>query len=231
MKPRAHAGRPLRFVVACALAAFGAASGAAAATPAGSAARLAAIHRLSAAQFAAIERVYVAAIPLDELGRSETAPQSEVDAASNAVLRVCRKLSTRDPLLRAMRTGCAAIADLNEATSTLAACSDDAACLKRAIKSGRAALRRGINSSRVSDRAVNATHLAPRCKRALVTPPRGYAAYNELDAGLGKLDRALTTGSPDDFAAAEAALARAEKDGRSLPTAKRSLQLLRSDCR
>lgn len=224
--------RAVCFAVACALAltAFGGASGAAASTPKGSAARLAAIHRLSAAQFAAIERILVAALPLDESRTSETVPQSKLDAATDAVLRACLKLSTRDPLLRALRAGCPAISEVSEATTVLSACSDEA-CLTRALTSVRAALRRSVSGSRISDRAVNATHLARRCKQALVTPPKGYAAYNRLDAALGKLEHALATGSPDDLAAAEGALDRAEKDSNVVPTAKRSLQLLRSGCR
>jgi hypothetical protein len=221
----------LRVVVTCALAlaAIGFASAAASAL-AGSTAGLASIQRLSAPQFAAIERVFVAALPLDKLQRSETAPQSKVDAASNAVVRACNTLSTRDPLLRAMRAGCPAITELSKATKDLGACSD-AACLRRAITSARAAMSRGVSGSHTSDGAVNATHLPARCKRALVAPPKSYAAYDELDAALGKLDSALATGSADELAAAEAALARAEKDGNRLPTAKRLLQKFRSGCR
>ena len=178
---RAHASAlgssAVCFVVACALAltAFGGASGATASTPKGNAARLAAIHRLTAAQFAAIERVFVAALPMDEFRTSDTVAQSKLEAATKAVLRACGRLSTRDPLLRALRAGCPAVSDFTEATTAVGACSD-AACLTDAITSARAALRRGISGSRASDRVVNATHLAPRCKRALVTPPKGYVA-------------------------------------------------------
>jgi hypothetical protein len=232
--PRAHVvgargTRSLRFVVACALA-LAALGGGSAVAASDDSARLPAIRRLSPAQFVAIEGVYVAALPFDRFRTSETAPQSKYDAATKAVLRACGKLSTRDPLLRALRAGCPATSELNKATAALAACSD-AACVRRAIRAARAALRRGISGGRVSDRAVNATHLAPRCKRALVTPPGGYTAFDELDAALGKLDRALATGSPDALAAAQTALARAEKKANRLPTAKRSLQLLRTGCR
>jgi hypothetical protein len=230
--PRALVTPAVCIVAVCALAltAFGGASDAAASTPKGSTARLAAIHRLTAAQFAAIERVYIAALPLDEFRTSETVSQAKVEAATQAVLGACRKLSTHDPLLRVLRAGCPAASEFTEATTVIGACSD-AACLTRALTSARAALRRGVSGSRVTDRAINATHLARRCKRALVTPPAGYTAYDELDAALGKLQHALATASSDDLAAAEAALARAEKDSDSLPTAKRSLQLLRSRCR
>jgi hypothetical protein len=222
----------VRFVVACALAliAFGGAAGAAASTPRSYPARLAAIHRLTAAQFAAIERIYVAALPLDEFRTSDAAPPSKVEAATQALLRACGRLSPQDPLLRALRDGCPAISEFTEATAAVAACSD-AACLKRTLASARAALRRGVSGSRGSDRAINATHLPRRCKRALVTPPRAYAVYDELDAALGKLEDALATASAADLSAAETALARAEKDANGLPTAKRALQLLRSACR
>lgn len=218
-------------LVACALApaAFGGAAGAVASTAKTSAARLAAIHRLTAAQFAAIERVYVAALPLDSFRTTESPSQSAVDAATRGALRACLKLSTRDPLLRALRAGCPAISDFTKATTAVAKCSD-AACLTRALAAARTALRRGINGSRTSDRAVDATHLPRRCKQALVTPPKGYAAYDELDVAFRKLQHALATSSAADLSAAEAALARADKASNSLPTAKRSLQLLRSGC-
>jgi hypothetical protein len=112
----------------------------------------------------------------------------------------------------------------------IGACSDTA-CLRRAIKAARAAMRRVVSGSHTSDRAANATHLSPPCKRALVAPPKSYAAYDQLDAALGKLDHALARGSADELDAAEAALTRAEKVGDRLPTAKRLLALFRSGCR
>jgi hypothetical protein len=115
------------------------------------------------------------------------------------------------------------------AGGNIAACCDTA-CLRRAVESARAAMRRVVSGSRTSDRAVNATHLSARCKRAR-SPPKSYAASDQLDAAFGKLDHALATGSADELAAAEAALARAEKVGERLPTAKRMLALFRSGCR
>jgi hypothetical protein len=222
---------PCGVVVTCALAlvGIGAASGAAS-TPVRSATGLASIKRLSAAQFAALERVFVAAVPLDKLTRLENAPQSKLDAATKTFARACNQLSTRDPLLRPMRAGCPAITEINKATTDIGACSDTA-CLRRAIKAARAAMRRVVSGSRTSDRAANATHLSPSCKRALVAPPKSYTAYDQLDAAFGKLDHALAAGSADELSAAEAALTRAEKVGERLPTAKRLLALFRSGCR
>jgi hypothetical protein len=102
---------------------------------------------LTASEFAAIERVYGAAVPLDDLLTSDTAPRSKIDAATRAVRRACRKRSTHDPLLRALRAGCPAVSELAEATTAVGACSD-AACLTRVLKSARAALRRADGGSR-----------------------------------------------------------------------------------
>jgi hypothetical protein len=221
----------LRVVVTCTLALVGiGAASAAASTPGRSATGLASIQRLSAAQFAALERVFAAAVPLDKLTRLDDAPQSKLDAATKTFVRACNQLSTRDPLLRPMRAGCPAITEINKATRDVGACSDTA-CLRRAITSARAALRHSVSASHTSDRAVNATHLSDPCKRALVAPPKSYTAYDQLDAAFGKLDHALATGSADELSAAEAALTRAEKVGERLPTAKRLLALFRSGCR
>lgn len=188
--------------------------------------KLSSIHRLTAAQLSAIERVYVAALPLDK----PNATQAQIDAATRKTLSACLKLSKKDPLLRAIRAGCPAVSALTSLTADIGACSD-AACLKGAIGKARTELKNAVDGSHVSDRAVKATHLSAGCKRALVTPPAGYAAYKQLDAALGKLQHALSTGSASDLADAEAALNAADKQSKGLPTTRSSLKLLRSDCR
>ena len=127
--------------------------------------KLSSIHRLTAGQLAAIERVYVAALPLDK----PNATQSQIGAATRKTLSACLKLSRKDPLLRAMRAGCPAVSALTSLTADIGACSD-AACLKAALGKARTALKDAVSGSHVSDRAVNATRLPAGCKRALVTP-------------------------------------------------------------
>ena len=212
--------------VACALALVLATAGvAAAATP-----KLASIHRLSAAQFAAIERVYVAALPLDTLSDGGPPSQAQADRVTRKAVSACLKLSTKDPLLRALRAGCPAISALTQVTVDLGECSS-AACLRSALGRARSALRKAVSGSRTSDRAVNATRLPAACKRPLVTPAKGYAVYRELDGALAKLQHALSTGSASDLAAAQAALDAADRHSSSLPTAKTSLRQLRASCR
>ena len=231
----AHATPRVRIIVALALAsalalaAFAVPSGAAAAAAKATTTQLASIHRLTPAQFAAIERVSVAALPLDSSGR----PKRRRNPSSTPQHAGCSAPAAGSPPATHCCACCAPAAatfEFTEATKKLDSCLD-AACLKRVLKSTRATLRRSVSASRATDRAINATHLPRRCKQALVTPPKGYAAYRQLDAALGKLERALDTGSPGDLAAAEAALARSEEAGNRLPTSKRSLQLLRSGCR
>jgi hypothetical protein len=197
---------------------------------AGTNARLAAIRRLSPAQFRAIERVYVASLPLDKFRGTDTPSPSKLEAATRGVLKACLKLSTRDPLLRALRAGCPSLAEFTDASTALAECSSSA-CLTRALKTARSTLRRVVSGSRASDRAVNATRLASGCKSALITPRDGYVAYDQHSKAFAKLERALATSSAADLAAAEAALAAADRASARTPTAKRLLQRLRSGCR
>lgn len=219
-----------RFVVACvlALAALVCAPGAMASTPKSSTKRLSAIHSLSAKQFAAVERVYIAMLPLDDV--NESTPEAELNATMDATVRACFKLSKRDPLLRAMRVGCPAISEFPEALAAYNTCLA-IPCLKLAVKSARAAMRRMISSSRINDRAVKATHLPARCKRALLTSPEDYAQVAKTEEALATLQRGLTTGSLDELAAGEEALNRALMEDTSSLTAKQILQRFRSACR
>jgi hypothetical protein len=215
-----------------ALMVLGDVSRAAAAPLEGDTARLAALDRLTAKQFAVIERYGVAALPLDE-ARTNTLPQSKVDAATRAMLRACRKFSRRDPLLRALRASCMSDVDLAQAFSAYNACSN-AGCLPDVLRAMRAALRQAISGGRIAARGVNATNLARECRQALLGSPKTFVYYRTLDAAFAKVQRATVTGSPADLAAAQAALARAERARNELrgePTVKRSLQLMRSTCR
>ena len=223
---RARAASALCALVGCTVA-FGAAAGASPAAT--TSASLASIHRMTPTQFTAIERVLVAALPLDSYATS-SAPQTEIDAATTKAVNACLKLSTHDPLLRALRAGCPAISAFTKITADIGSCAD-ATCLKKILGRTRTVLRRAVKGSKVSDRAVSATHLAAGCKQALVTPPGGYVAYNMLDAAFAKLQHALTTQSAADLSAAEKAFDAADKRASSFPSDKRSLQLLRAHCR
>ena len=230
----AHSCLAVCLVVACTLAltVLGDASRAEAAPREGDTARLAALHRLTTTQFAVIERYAVAALPMDE-ARTNTLPQSKVDATTRAMLRACRKFSRRDPLLRALRTSCMSDVELTQAFSAYNACSN-AGCLPDVLRAMRAELRQAISGGRIAARAINATNLARGCRQAILDPPKLFVFYKRLDAAFAKVQRVMATGSPAGFATAQTALARAERARNELrgePTIKRSLQLMRSTCR
>jgi len=191
--------------------------------------RLAAIERLGAARYRAIERVYVAALPFDEFNRPGAMPTpGDVKAASKPMFRACRALNARDALLGPLRASCPAAARFLDSTVALSACSQREQC-KGAIVEARAAAKRLIAAGRVADRAVKMTRLRRACKRVLITPGAAYTVFREFDAALGAALRALESGSSEGVAAALRRLA--EIDQTSLPTARQLLRRLRSGCR
>jgi hypothetical protein len=202
----------------------------AAAAPQIDTARLAKISKLGKARFAAIERVYVASLPLDKFRGKNPGSLSAANAASRKALNACLKLSTNDALLRALRAGCPALADLSQETAGLDTCTQ-AACLKRILNATRAKLRNARDGSRVSDRGVHATHLARACKHVLLTPSSDYVAYDKFDRGFAKLARALDSGSQTEIEAAQKLLNEAEKASAKGPSVKTSLRRLRAHCR
>jgi hypothetical protein len=212
-----------------ALAALLAVPAAATAAPQIDTARLSKIHKMSQAQFAAVERVYVAALPLDKFRKSGAGSLSAANAASRKALNACLKLSTSDPLLRALRAGCPALADLSQETDGLNSCTQ-AACLKTVLNATRTKLREARDGSRTSDRGVHATHLARACKHVLLTPGSDYVAYAKFDKGFAKLAHALDTGSKSELNAAQRLINAADKEGAKAPTAKTSLRRLRAHC-
>lgn len=220
----------LRIVRWLVLAALLAVPAAAAAAPQIDTARLKKIHKMSTAQFAAIERVYLAALPLDKFRKADAGSLSAANAASRKALNACLKLSTTDPLLRALRAGCPALADLSQETAGLDSCTQ-AACLKRVLSATRAKLRQARDGSRVSDRGVHATRLAKACKHVLLTPRSSYVAYDEYDKGFAKLAHAVDAGSQSELEAAQRLLNAAAKQSAKAPSVKTSLRRLRADCR
>ena len=191
--------------------------------------RLAAIEQLSSAQYAAIERVYVAALPLDNLNRPGASPTpAEVKAASRRILGACEALMRRDPLLGVIRASCPAAARYIDATVAIGACASAEDC-SDALREGLSSLEQVVATSRVSDRAVRLTRLSRACERALVTPRTGYTLYRQTATALRMALRALASGSDD--AIIEALTALGAIDQRSVPTARQMLRRLRSGCR
>ncbi len=191
--------------------------------------RLAGVERLGTARFAAIERVYVAALAFDTFNRPGATPTAaEVKAASRPMFRACTALKARDPLLGPLRAACPAAARFVDSAVALNACSQPEQC-KGAIGDARAAARQLIAGGRVADRAVKMTRLRRACKRVLITPQPVYTMYREFDDALGAALRALESRSRQDLEAAVRALSAIDQG--SVPTGRQMLRRLRSGCR
>lgn len=183
---------------------------------------------LSSEQYAAIERVYEAAVPLDELRATDRPPsQARVQTLARPLVAACDGLDSADELLSALREACLATARFLFASVDPANCSAVDTC-ERGFTKARAAARAVVSSSRASDRAVDSTQIPAACRRALRTPQVGYRYHRQLDARLGRLIEALRARSPADARSASAALARLGGD--RVPTGRESLSKFRAGC-
>lgn len=184
--------------------------------------------RLTPRQYTALEDVYEAALPIDELEPpEEPASQSELEAIAKPVVAACETLDGDDRLLRELRAACLAAMRLLVSSAGVSNCGAAHSC-RQAIEGMRAAARDVVASSRASDRVIAAARLAPGCTRALATPEAAYTYYRRLDAHLAKLAEALASGSAAQVRAAAAALARLDADA---PSARQSLGDFRAACR
>ncbi|MEA2220056.1 MAG: hypothetical protein QOJ35_2682 [Solirubrobacteraceae bacterium] len=207
-------------VAALALSSCG--GGEAAPTPA----QAAAAKRLTSAQFAQLQRVYVAQVGFDaRTSRHATAAAAYRHAGP--LLRACGALDDADVLLLTQRSACAATARLLRYGARAYRCSGPDSC-ETEFRELRSVVRSAVGPNRAADRAVRATGLSRACKRVLVTSSSSYASVHRLDAALTRLLRAIAAQSRRGVLAAAAALRRV---GGGAPTAKRDLRHLRASCR
>lgn len=183
-----------------------------------------ATQELTAAQFAAIERVYEAALPLDALRAAGAGSQYELEAATRSLLHACRQLDARDPLLGPLRSECSAGARAAFAAAGIVACQ-----CKRAYEAVGRAIGRFVAAAHAADRAVDDAQLAPACTNTLVIAASAYAYYQQLATAIGMKQRAL--GSESGEWAAELALRKAIEMSRLQPTYDHQLRELRAGCR
>lgn len=199
------------------------------ASPSGDEGRPGATQRLTPAQYAALEDVYEAALPLDELRQTEQpASRSKLSSMAEPIVVACERLDGDEQPLRELRESCLASIRLLLAQPAAGECGTAESC-QAAIEETRAAIRAMVNASRAADRAVDATANSPACKRALRTPQVAYAYYRRLDARLRAVGEALRSGSAAEVRAAAAALAHV--DGDEVPSARQSLNRFRAGCR
>lgn len=185
--------------------------------------------RLGTARFDALDAVYVAAVPIDELENEKDPPGSaKFKAATGPFLEACDALDREDPLLGALRRGCPLLATFTEQSAAFeAACQSPTSC-SAAISDVRTTLANLKRFIRSSDRAVEAANITSACKAALRTPKKGYAVYDELDSAFGVLQRALKSGSEADLKEAQRRLDGLDPD--ASPSAKESLEKFRTGC-
>lgn len=204
-------------------------------------ARLALIEKLTPGQYTALKKLYVAALPLDTFDGSHARPRlAALKVASEPFVAACSELDSGDPLLGPSRAQCQQAATFLVASDP-SACTHDLLALllapggresencQRAFTNYPASLDKVVESSRVADRAVRATHLPRACKRALVTTKPFYLQARNYDLAVRMLVRALGPGArADDAHAALGTRARHRRD--TGPTAQQQLDQLRRHC-
>jgi hypothetical protein len=188
--------------------------------------KLAPIQKLTQSQYTAIEKVYVAGLPLDDL---EDITKPAYKRAVDSLIRVCEQLDEDDPLLGKIRATCPVTAELVDASIAAFGCPNPDEC-GDAFEAAQSSAKDVVQKSRESDAAVNATRLPQSCKTALVTPPEAYAQAVALESAFGKVARAVKTDANEDDAAALQAIS-AVDDLPEEPSAKQILARLRRNCR
>ena len=125
------------------------------------------ITALTDSQYTALEKVYVASLPLDDL---DDITKPAYKRAVGSVVAVCDRLDDDDPLLREIEATCPVTAELVDVSAAAFGCSDPAEC-GDAFEAAQATAQRVLDASRDSDAAVKATRLPAGCKKVLVAPP------------------------------------------------------------
>lgn len=182
---------------------------------------------LGTERFKALEAVYAAAVPLDEL--DEDASVREFNKVLGEYGEECDKLAGTDALRTAYRRFCPLVAELREQLTAAGACEDAAQCLE-GVSGFRGVLRKFLAEGERYDRVVAQTKLTPACRRALVNPELSYEVMRGYGRAFAYLQRGLTTGSPADARKAEEILKQTDARAEDLPKAKEALADFRSGC-
>lgn len=170
--------------------------------------KLAGMDRFTPTQFAAIEKVYVEGLRLqNRSGSAKIRSPAALDRALRPLLMACGVLDGDEPLQRALRTACADAAVFTRSAYRAVRCSGFDAC-GEALRTWRSALRGEIGSSRRADRVVRATSLSSACVRVLVTSKATYRGYRFMDSALTRVVRAVESQSTRELSSAVASLRR-----------------------
>ena len=182
-------------------------------------------------RFEALEDVYVAALPIDELEDDEDVDPRAFAAAARAAIAACEALAEDDPLLAAIRRQCPVVNEFTEQLLRIDRCEAETgdACLAP-IEDARASVRRFERLGRRADRVIARSQLTPACRRALTTPELAYDVYDAFERALALLERGLRRGALDDVEEAERILTATDAKAQQLPDARASLERFRRGC-
>lgn len=185
---------------------------------------------LGVKRFDALDRVYAAALPLDRYQAEKDFSGARFRQETKPLLQACEALPEDDVLMRAMRSGCPLLTEFVQQESDIGACDSIAEC-KRSMRSFRSFVNRMLAVSRRGDRAVAAEKgLSDGCKRALSTPPQTYSIFAGYESGILLMERALRSPSTAALDKAQQRLDAADKESKTLPSAKLLLERFRSGC-
>lgn len=178
---------------------------------------------LGAERFEALDAVYVAQVPIDEVG--DDADPAALKNASGPLVRACEQLDADDPLLGPLRRVCPVLTRFAEQLAGFGTCgSEGAGACGELIGDVRRTLRDFTRLSRRGDEAIRDAQLAPACANALLTPSVAYEAIE----GFERAFELLEAGDDEE---ANRALAAADAKAERLPDGDESLARFRSGCR
>ena len=142
--------------------------------------------QLSAAQFAAIDAVYVAFAPFED--GATTAERAAARAA-------CTSLGSADALLSALRRACFAQLTIGQTLGQSGRCKGRIPCLV-AVRAVQRAATRYLAAARAANRVVVELGIAPACSRELRRSAAELRYVTRLRSLFAQLERALRTRSP-----------------------------------
>lgn len=185
---------------------------------------------LGSERYEALEAVYRAAVPLDEI--DDDASVSEFDPLLERYGKECNKLDADDALLGAYRRFCPLIGDLREQLTAIGACEDQTEvepCLD-GVRGFRGVARTFLREGPRYDGVVKREKLTPSCEKALVNPEIAYEVMRGYGRAFAYLERALTDGTEADAEKADELIKQIEAKADDVPEAKEALADFRSGC-
>ena len=178
---------------------------------------------LGAERFAALDAVYVAQVPLDEL--EDDADPSDFERASEPLVQACNALEADDPLLGPLRRLCPVLTRFTEQLQGFGTCASEGAdACEALIDDVRATLGDFTRLSRHGDAAIKRAELASACETALLTPALAYEVIAGYQRAFELLERGFTE-------QADRALTAADAKAKRLPDGDASLRRFRRGCR